>query len=110
MIKRYRTPESVKKRIDCMLRNGEVVLDHGVGAYEYDHYDYEEPTFENGYCSTLNIYYKDFDVNKTVRLYMRLTENNLRKPDKDEYGEFVDCYWEKEFPTLLFMREYGSWR
>lgn len=107
MVRRYRTPESVKKRIDCMLRNGKVILDHGIASYEFDHYDYE-----NG---ILDIYYKNFDVNKTVRLYMRLTENNLRKPKKDswgdyEWGEFVDCYWEKEYPSLLYMREYDSWR
>lgn len=100
----YRTPKSVKKRIDIMLRKGEVVLDHGVGAYEFDHYEYDERN------ETLDIYYRDFDKKKTVKLYMRVTENNLRKPKKDEWGEFVACYWEKEFPTLLCMREYDSWR
>lgn len=120
MVRRLRTPETVKKRIDMMLRSTEVItlwnllaphiLDHGVGAYEFDHYDYEEASWSNNYTSALDVYYKDFDEAKTPRLYMRLTENNLRKPGKDDCGEFVDCYWEKEYPTLLYMREYDSWR
>ena len=105
MKKRLRTPESIKKKIDSMLRKGEVVLDHGVGAYDFDHYEYEEANYEHD--SSLKIFYKDFDKEKTTRLYMVVTENNLRKPTKDDwYAEFVDCYWEKEFPTLLYMREY----
>ncbi len=110
MVRRLRTPETVKKRIDMMLRSTEVILDHGVEAYEFDHYDYEEASWSNNYTSALDVYYKDFDKAKTPRLYMRLTKNNLRKPGKDEWGEFVDCYWEKEYPTLLYMREYDSWR
>ena len=106
-MRRYRTIDGVKKKIDLMLRNGEVVLDHGIASYEFDHYDYED--------GVLDIYYKDFDANKTIKLYMRLTENNLRKPKKDpwgdyEWGEFVDCHWEKEYPSLLYMREYEAWR
>lgn len=107
MIRRLRTPESIKKKIDSMLRKGEVVLDHGVGAYEFDHYEYEEGNYDNSYTSSLKIFYKDFNKEKTPRLYMIVTENDLRKPKKDDwYTEFVDCYWEKEFPTLLYMREY----
>ena len=109
MIRRYRTPESVKKRIDYMLRKGEVILDHGIGSYEFDHYDYDEASWENDYKSALYIWYRDFDANKTVKLYMKLTEDNLRKPEKYEWREFVDCYWEKKYPTLLYMREY-DWR
>ena len=107
MTKSFRTPESVKAKIDNMLKKGEVVLDHGICAYEFDHYEYEEASWKNGYTSSLSIYYKDFDVNKTVRLYLVLTEKNLRKATKTDYFvELVDCYWEKEFPTLLNMREY----
>ncbi len=104
---RYRKPESVKKRIDLMLKNGKVTLDHGVSAYEFDHYEYEEPSFENGYKSKLTVFYKDFDKEKTIREYMQLTEDNLKVPGKDDlFSWFVDCYWEKEFPTLLYMKEY----
>lgn len=104
MKRRLRTPESIKKKIDSMLRKGEVVLDHGVGAYDFDHYEYEEGNYKHE--SSLKIFYKDFNK-KTPRLYMIVTENDLRKPKKNDwYTEFVDCYWEKEYPTLLFMREY----
>ena len=104
---RYRTPDSVKKKIDAMLKKGEVILDHGVGAYEFDHYEYDPPGFENRWQSRLDLFYKDFDKAKTVRLYMSLTENNLRKPNKDDwYVELVTCKWDKEFPTLLEVREY----
>ena len=104
---RYRTPESVKKRIDTMLKKGEVVLDHGVASYEFDHYEYEEPSYDNHYIAKLHIFYKDFDVNKTVKHYMTVTENNLRKPNKDDwYVELVHCSWDKRWPTLLEMREY----
>ena len=107
MRRRYRTPESVKKRLDLMIKKGEVVLDHGIGSYEFDHYDYYEPDWSNNFESKLVIYYKDFDVNKTVREYMTVTKNNLRKPTEDDiFDWFVDCYWEKEFPTLLYMKEY----
>ena len=114
-MRRYRTIDGVKKKIDAMLRKGEVVLDHGIGSYEFSGYSYEEPSFDNGFEAKLHIYYKDFDVNKTERLYMTLTDNNLRKPKKlswgdYEHGEFVNCYWEKEYPTLLYMREYETWR
>ncbi len=107
MIKRYRTPESIKRRLDLMLKNGEVVLDHGCGSYEFDHYDYYEPNVENNWQSKLIVYYKDFDKNHTIREYMSVTEDNLRKPSKDDiFSWFVDCYWEKEYPTLLYMKEY----
>ena len=106
-MRRLRTPESVKRKIDSTLRRGKVILDHGISAYEFDSYDYEEANYENNYTSSLKIYYKDFNKEKTTRLYMVVTENNLRKPKKDDYyAELVDCYWEKEFPTLLYMREY----
>lgn len=106
MIKRIRTPESVRKRIDLMLKNGEVILDHGCGSYKFNHYEYEEPRFENNYESKLVIYYKDFDG--IIKEYMTVTENNLRKPTKNDglLDWFVDCYWEKKYPTLLYMREY----
>lgn len=104
---RYRTPESIKKRIDTMLKKGEVILDHGVLACEFDHYEYEEASWENNYTSKLHLFYKDFDTNKTVRYYMTVTENNLRKPTKNDwYVELIHCSWDKRWPTLLEMREY----
>ena len=104
---RYRTPESVMKRINAMKKKGEVILDHGVGSYEFDHYEYEPPGYKNGWRSKLDIFYKDFDKAKTVRLYMSLTEDNLRKPKKDDwYIELVSCRWDKKYPTLLEIREY----
>ena len=107
MIRRLRSPESIKKRLDLMQKSGKVILDHGVGAYKFDHYDYEEPSFENGYESKLVIYYEDFDMDKTVREYMTVSEGNLRKPtDQDCMTWLVDCYWDKAYPTLLYMREY----
>lgn len=103
---RYRKPESVMKRIDILLRrNGEVLLDHGIGGYWFDHYEYEEANWENKYKSQLRVFYRDYD--KTVKLYMVLTEDNLRKPTKDDlFVYLVDCSWEKEFPRLLNMKQY----
>ena len=38
---------------------------------------------------------------------MTVTKNDLRKPKEDDfYVELVDCYWGKQYPTLLYMREY----
>ena len=116
-MRRYRTIDGVKQKIDTMVRKGEVILDHGIGSYEFSGYSYEKPGFDNGFEAKLHIYYRDFDANKMewTRLYMTLTDNNLRKPRKDrwgdyERGEFVDCHWEKEYPSLLYMREYEAWR
>lgn len=106
MIRRYRTPESIKKRLDLMLKNGEVILDHGCGSYTFDHYDYYEPSATNHFESMLIIYYRDYDT-KTTSEYMRVTERDLRKPTENDVMDwFVDCYWEKKYPTLLYMREY----
>lgn len=104
---RYRSPETVKKKIDQMLKkSGKVILDHGVGNYEFTRYEYDEPGIDNGFQSVLWVFYRDFDDGKE-KLFMKLTEDNLRKPTKDDYYvELIHCGWEKKYPTLLEMREY----
>ena len=102
---RYRTPESIKKRIDAMLKKGTVILDHGVSSYLFNHYDYVYPCYQNKFTSQLHIYYRE--LNGDVKHYMTVSENNLRKPNKNDwYVELVTCSWDKRWPTLLEMREY----
>ena len=102
---RYRTANSVKRKIDSMLKKGEVILDHGVSAYELDHYDYVGPCVQNGFVSQLHLFYKDFDGQ--VKYYMTVSEKNLRKPKKNDYAiSLVTCNWDERWPKLLEVREY----
>ena len=105
---RYRTAESVKRKIDAMLKKGEVILDHGVGAYEFAYYDYVYPCVQNGFVSQLHLFYKDFDGK--IKYYMTVSEANLRIPVKDDYGiGLITCSWDKRWPTLLEVRDYTVW-
>lgn len=107
---RYRKPESVKKRLDIMKKNlkenENISIDHGVAVFKFDHYEYKEPSFENNFESSLIIYVEDIWSDKIIE-YMILKERNLRKPtENDWFVELVHCSWEKEFPTILNIREY----
>lgn len=107
---RYRTPESVKKRIDAMQKklkaDEQISIDHGVAVFKFDHYEYEKPSFKNNFESSLTIYVEDIWSDKIIE-YMVLKESNLRKPtENDWFVELVHCSWEKEYPTILNLREY----
>lgn len=108
---RIRTVKGLKRKLlslEKQYKKEEISIDHGVAVFGYDHFEYIEPTFENHFTESIIIYVKDFDFNNRIIEYMTLTDENLRKPngDKDYYKEFVTCIWEKEFPTILYIREY----
>lgn len=109
-MQRFRSPESLKRKIDSLVKqygSERLTLDHGIGNYQYSHYTYEDASWKNKYKSSITIWYIDFDKNKTVKPYMTLTEDNMRKPNKNDwFVELVSCIWEKEYPTLLEIREY----
>lgn len=106
-MQQIRNVNSARKRLDLMLKHSKrVILDHGTGAYEFDHYDYDAPSLENRFTGRLDVYYKDTEQNKVI-LYMSLDNENLRKPMKhDAYRWFVDCNWDSKYPSLIHMREY----
>jgi len=105
---RYRTPENIKKKIDMLIRDHKKIsIDHGIACYEYDHYEYIEGSYKNNFTPQLDVYVKDFWNNGNVILYMTLTADNMRKPTKNDwFTELVSCTWEKEFPTILNIKEY----
>lgn len=108
----YRKPESIKTRLDLMekkIGKANIIIDHGVASYSYSRYEYIEPSFKNNWTSSISIYVYDFDKDNTEILYMTVTENDLRKPNKDDwYVELVHCSWDKEYPSVLYMREYTA--
>lgn len=108
-MKRFRTPESVRRQIDLMVKRygkDKICLDSGIGAYQFSRYKYEEPSYSNNYTSCIILYYIDFDANRTERTFTILSANDLRKPTKYDCGYFTSCLWEEEYPTLLEVREY----
>jgi len=109
-MRHFRTPESIKAKLDVMEKQigaDNICLDHGVGAYQYSHYVYTNANYSNKWTSQITIYFVDFDLNKTVRPFITVTANDLRKPNKNDwYVDLVSCYWEKEFPSLLCIKEY----
>ena len=107
---KLRTPESVKRMLDAMTKRGPVVLDHGICAYTFDHYDYQAPSVHNDFRSSIAIFYQDFDLDKTVKLFMILTENDLRVPTKDDVCCYLTCCeYEKKYPQMLYLKEYQVW-
>lgn len=107
MKRQYRTVESVKKRLDLMLKQGsEILLYHGSGAYRFSRYEHCKPCPESNWKESLYVYYIDGVTHKESE-YMVITDDVLRKPTEDDFGLwFVDCHWEKEYPSLIYMREY----
>lgn len=107
-IQYIRSCKSLKRRLDIMIKkySKEISIDHGIACYGFDHYVYEEASFENDYTEKISIYVEDFDRDNTIIEYMNVTDDDLRRPKKSEYGEFVSCSWDKRFPNILFMREY----
>lgn len=108
----FRTPESLKKKLDSMIKKygNEFTIDHGIANYQFDHYEYYEPRWENSWTSCIIIYVKDFWHKDEVVEYGRYTEADLCKPTKYDlawgYFEKYRAVWEKEFPTILEIREY----
>ena len=46
-------------------------------------------------------------IKKNNQTIYSSNKNDLRKPKEDDfYVELVDCYWEKQYPTLLYLKEY----
>lgn len=107
-IQNIRSCKSLKRRLDIMIKKfpKKISIDHGVACFGFDHYVYEEPCFENDYTERITIYVEDFDRDNTIIQYMSVTDDDLRRPRKSEYGDFVSCSWDKRYPTILFMREY----
>lgn len=108
---RIRTVKGLKRKLLAMekkYKKEEISVDHGVVNYGYDHFEYEEPNFQNHFTESITIYVQDFDKNKSIIPYMTVTDRHLRKPngEKDYYREFVCCIVEKEFPKIIYMREY----
>lgn len=104
---RLRTPESVKKKLDSLQNKYHVTIDHGVANYEFSHYEYNEPSFDNHFTSSLDIYVKDFDKDNSIIFYMSITEDKLRDAKKDDwYTDLIWCSWDKRFPSILYIRDY----
>lgn len=111
--KNFRKPESLMKKLNMLEKKypGEISIDHGIANYRYHHYEYEPATCDNGFVSSLTVYVEDFNNNDKVIPYMTVTEENLRKPTAAdrEYGvkgDLIECYWEKQFPSIIVMFEY----
>lgn len=106
----YRTASSVKKRLDTMMKNyktSEIIIDHGVANYEFDHYEYTEGNYKNNYVDIIEIFVKDFDKDNTIVSYMTLSEKNLRKQKADDwFADLVWCSWNSDYPTILYMKDY----
>ena len=104
-----RTPESIKRKLDAMLKKNETItIDHGVSVYEFDHYDYEAPSVYNKFESMITIWVKDFDPAHTPIVYMQLREDDLRSPNKNDWGiDLITCVWETAWPMCLYIREYS---
>lgn len=102
---------SLKRKLDAMIKKFPegFIMDHGVCGYLFHHYVYKEGDFENNYTERITIYVEDFDSKKSIIEYMSVTDDDLRRPKKDDWGEFVSCSWDKRFPSILEMREYHNY-
>lgn len=112
-MKHYRTVQSLKKKLDEMeLKYGKkFTIDHGIANYAYDHYQYNSPCSDNAWTESITLYVVDFWNGKVIE-YMTLTDRDLRKPTRKELEWCymgINASWEKEFPTILEIREYEAW-
>ena len=106
-----RKVSALKKRLDIMMKNSDIILDHGTGSYQFTGYKwfaegYEEKGFE-GKNERIYIYYHDSEENKE-KLYMMITDEDLRKPkgENDNCRWFIRANWEKEYPNILELKVY----
>ncbi len=113
MTRKIRSIKQVKKRLDLIIKNyGKVILDEGTINTPLTRYVYIEEGFDpidhQWKPERLYIYGESFKEGKTEDLFAYVTNEKLRKPKifDDDLEEFCTCYYEKEYPTILNVKEY----
>lgn len=102
---------SLKNRLDYMEKvfNKDFSIDHGIANYAYSHYEYNSPSVENNFTESIDLYVHEYTKNDPVIFYMTLTDELLRKPTKaDEHKEFVDAYYDSNYPSILVVSDYTT--
>lgn len=107
----FRSPKSLKNKLDLLIKKygiQSITIEHGCACYEFHHYDYIEPNFENGWEESIIIYIKDFWNNNKITEFGRYNEKNLAKIDKG-WGYYGQIYtnWDKRYPTIIEIQEYN---